>query len=443
MSEQEAAPPPPTSESEAVPSVAARLALYQRAGGVITPLLTAAFAFAIGGLLIGFTAGKGFFSPGKAIDTYRAIFDGAGFDWFFHVGSYSARLPFTDAHVWFPWNTYAEQGAFDPHLQAIATRSLNLQQTLIVVTPLVLTGLAVAFAFRCGLFNIGGNGQYTVGAIVGVQMGIWFAALPKPLHLLLALGAAMLAGAFWAAIAGFLKATVGAHEVITTIMLNWIALWVGSWLIGLNGPLQQHKPGLESVAATNDIAQSAHLPVFWGSPSLQGLHAGLFIALAALVVYYFVLNRTTLGFEVRAVGFNAEAARYSGISPAKNYVLAMAISGAFAGLAGGIDLLGWEFHLDLTEVQSTQLGFIGIAVALLGRNKPLGIFLAALLFGALVNGTSTRNLDPSVFEPLLAGNLSRVIQGLVVLFVGADLLVIYLWNARRRLGLTRKKATAA
>jgi ABC-type uncharacterized transport system permease subunit len=419
---ERATPPPPASEPETVPSVAARLALYQRAGGIVTPLLTAALAFFVGGLVVVLTTGK------DPLGTYEAIFKGAGFNWFFDLGSYSMGLPFTDARVWFPWDTSTQNPS-----------SLNLQQTLLVVTPLILTGLAVAFAFRCGLFNIGGNGQYTVGALVGVQMGVWFADMPKPLHIVLALGAAMLAGAVWAGIAGLLKATVGAHEVITTIMLNWIALWIGSWLVGFSGPLQDPTPGLESVAVTKEVAESSKLPVFWGDPILQGLHVGLFIALGALVVYWIVLNRTTLGFEVRAVGFNAEAARYGGISVPKNYFLAMAISGAFAGLAGGIDLLGWEHKLDLTEVQSTQLGFIGIAVALLGRNSSVGVFLGAVLFGALLNGTSSRNLDPAVFEPELAGSLSFIIQGLVVLFVGANLLILYLWSARRRLGLTRRR----
>jgi len=160
-------------------------------------------------------------------------------------------------------------------------------------------------------------------------------------------------------------------------------------------------------------------------------------------VYSIVLNRTTLGYEVRAVGFNAEAARYGGISVGRSFFLAMAISGAFAGLAGALDLLGWEFKLDQTEIQVSQIGFIGIAVALLGRNTAVGIAASSLLFGALLNGTSTRNLDPAVFEPELAGNLTRIIQGLVVLFVGADLLILYLWQARRRLGLARGKAATA
>src|SRR5205814_4435216 len=133
-----------------------------------------------------------------------------------------------------------------------------------------------------------------------------------------------------------------------------------------------------------DIHETAKLPVFWGDPQLQGLHIGFFIAIAALDVFWIILERTTLGYEIRAVGFNAEAARYSGISVPRSYFLAMAISGAFAGLAGAIDILGWEFNLDLTVVQTVQIGFIGIAVALLGRNNPVGIFFAALLFGSLL-----------------------------------------------------------
>ena len=417
MSERASAPPP-ASDPNTIPSVAARLALYQRAGGVITPLLTAFIAFLIGGLVVYATTGK------DPVHTYKAIFKGTGLSWLSPV-SIHWHLFYPAAIHWTGWDT-------------TSPTALNLQQTLIVVTPLILTGLAVAFAFRCGLFNIGGNGQYTVGAIVAVQFGVWFAGLPGPLHVIVAMLAATLAGAAWGGIAGILKATTGAHEVITTIMLNWIALWVGSYLVGFNGPMQD--PRAISAPVTRPIADSAHLHVFWGNPLLQGLHIGFFIAVAMLFVYWILLNRTTLGYEVRAVGFNAEAARYGGISVGRNFFLAMAISGAFAGLAGSIDILGWEFNLDLTVVQTVQVGFIGIAVALLGRNSAIGIFFSALLFGALLTGTSTRNLDPSVFQPQLAGNLTRIIQGLVVLFVGADLLIIYLWQARKKLRLPQRKA---
>jgi simple sugar transport system permease protein len=175
------------------------------------------------------------------------------------------------------------------------------------------------------------------------------------------------------------------------------------------------------------------LHVWWGNAQLQGLHIGFFFALFALVVYWFVLNRTTLGYEVRAVGYNPEAARYGGISVARNYFVAMAIAGTFAGLGGAMDMLGWQFRLGVLDIQNSTIGFIGIAVALLGRNTAVGVGFSALLFGALLYGTSTRSLDPAVFPPELAGNLTLMIQALVLLFVGADVLVIYVWNLRRRL----------
>ncbi|HEV7132394.1 MAG TPA: ABC transporter permease [Gaiellaceae bacterium] len=379
------------------PSVADSLAFYQRAGGIVTALMTAVIAFLIGGIVV-LASGSNPFS------TYKAVFNGTGLNWLF------------------PWVTGATR----------ATAALNLQQTLLLTTPLILCGLAVAFAFRCGMFNIGGEGQYIVGSIMAVWIASSFVKMNGPLHIVLTIVVAALAGGLYAGIAGFLKATVGAHEVISTIMLNWIAFWVGSWLFALGGPLQSKANGA-SVPVSNDIVQSAHLHVFWGDPVLQGLHVGFFIALTGLVVYWLTLNRTTLGYQVRAVGFNPEAARYGGIGVARNYFRAMAIAGTFAGLAGAIDVLGWEFRLNVNDIQVSNIGFIAIAVALLGRNTAVGVFFSALLFGALLNGTSTRNLDPTVFRPDLAGNLTLIIQGLVVLFVGADVLVIWIWNQRRRL----------
>jgi ABC-type uncharacterized transport system permease subunit len=397
------------------PSVAKQLAFYQRAGGIVTPALTAVFAFLMGGVVVGATGHN-------PVRTYKAIFEGAGFNWFFHFGNHHIDLPFTNHHVWFWWDTNTNH-----------TAAYNLTQTLLTVTPLILTGIAVAFAFRCGLFNIGGQGQYLVGAIVGVYVGSRFTEMAHIPHLLLGIVLASLVGAFWGAIAGFLKATVGAHEVITTIMLNWVAYWGGSYLFGRDGPLQNHVD--RSIPISDDIVQKAKLPDIWGNPALQALHGGVFLALAALPVFYILLNRTTLGYEVRAVGFNPEAARYGGINVGRNFVLAMAISGLFAGLAGGIDILGWQFRLGVLDVQVSNIGFIGIAVALLGRNTAVGIGLAALLFGGLLTGTSTRSLDPSIFPPQLAGNLSLMIQALVLLFVGADLLIIYIWQLRRKLRL--------
>ena len=384
---------------------AARLAGYVRGGGIVVPVLTTLLAFFVGGLVILVTGHN-------PLSTYKAIFNGTGLNWFF------------------PWTSGDDR----------TTAALNLQQTLIITTPLILVGLAVAFAFRAGLFNIGGQGQYLVGSYFAVWVGSSFAGMPKLLHIVVAIVVAALAGAVWAGIAGLLKATVGAHEVISTIMLNWIAVWVGVYLFGLNGPLQNSDPQQQSVPVSSDVASSAKLPVFWGDPELQGLHVGLFIALAAVLVFWVLVNRSKIGYEVRAVGLNPEAARYGGISVARNYVLVMAVCGVFAGIAGSLDVLGWEFHIATNDIQlasASGLGFIGIAVALLGRNTAGGTLAAALLFGALLSGTSQRNLDPTIFEPELASNLTLIIQGLVVLFVGADLLVLSIWRARKKVPIKR------
>jgi general nucleoside transport system permease protein len=393
-------------EGAAPATVAGRMQAYIGAGGVITPLITVVIAFLVGGLVVALT-GRDPFS------TYQAIWEGTGLNWLF------------------PWISSEDR----------TVAAINLQQTLIITTPLILTGLAVAFAFRCGLFNIGGQGQYLVGSILAVWVGSSFADMPALPHILLAIVAAIAGGAAWAALAGLLKATTGAHEVISTIMLNWVAIWVGVWLFGLGGPLQNDRDA--TLPVSNDVAEGGKLPVFWGDPVLQGLHVGLFVALGALVVFWVLLNRTTFGYEVRAVGFNPEAARASGISVTRNYVLAMGVCGLFAGLAGSLDVLGWQFRLATNDIQISQIGFVGIAVALLGRNTAIGVAFSALLFGALITGTSVRNLDPTVFEPALASNLTLIIQGLVVLFVSTDLLVAYLWRFRGRLGRRRAGPEAA
>jgi simple sugar transport system permease protein len=371
--------------------------------GVVAPIITTVIAFLMGGLVVLFT-GK------NPLKVYHAVFNGTGINWFFHIGNHHARIPFSTHKMWFPWDT-----------GSIAAG--NLQQTLLLTTPIILTALALAFAFRCGLFNIGGQGQYTAGTIFAVWLGSSFMHMNPFLHVMLCLIAGTLAGAAWAGIAGILKATVGAHEVISTIMLNWIAYWVGSYLFGEGGPLQGSQP---SIPISNDIAGGAKLPVFWGIALLQGLSIGM------LVVYWILINRTTLGFEVRAVGFNPEAARYGGVSVARSYFLAMAISGAFAGLAGALDITGWEYRIGENDIQASSIGFIGLAAALLGRNTALGVGVASLLFGALINGTSGRQLDPSIFRPDLAGNLTTIIQGLVILFVGLNLGGIGVWLKKRR-----------
>ncbi len=390
------APPPSPAPVEREGARPDRLVTLRRLEAWGTPVVTAFVAFVIGGLVVLVTTGK------NPLTTYQAILEGSGLNWLLPGLSGDAR----------------------------EIAAANLQQTLLTATPLILTGLAVAFAFRAGLFNIGGQGQYLVGSFVAVWIGSSFPGLNGALHIGLAVVAATLAGAGWAAIAGLLKAVLGAHEVVTTIMLNWIALYVGIFLFGLGGPLQD--PGPSSIPVSKPVVETARLPIVWGDPLLQGLSIGIFVALAALVVYWLVLKRTTLGFQVRAVGINAEAARYAGIGAARSVFAAMAVAGSFAGLAGGLDVLGWQFRLSTTDVQVSQIGFVGIAVALLGRNTAVGVGLAALLFAALTTGTSSRNLDPGTFPPELASNLALLIQGLVVLFVGVNLLAVAV--RRRRVG---------
>jgi general nucleoside transport system permease protein len=401
--------PVPEEVAEAPPAtVASQLAAWQQAGGVIVPVITALVAFLIGGLLVLATGHNPF-------QAYWDIVNGAGLNWLAH-----------------PWDT-----------DIANTAAYNFSQTLLQTTTLILCGLAVAFAFRCGMFNIGGNGQYLVGLICANWIGVTFVNMARPAHILLGIAVAAAAGAVWAGIAGFLKATVGAHEVITTIMLNWIAYWLGNYVFYQGGPLQAPANKPLDIPISADVAESARLPVFWGDAALQGLHIGFFIAIGALVAFWLILNRTTLGYEVRAVGYNPAAAAYGGIKVRVNYMRAMAISGAFAGLAGGLDMLGYLFHYGTIDVQATTIGFLGIAVALLGRNTALGVGLAALLFGGLVYGT-THGLQSGTIDPSLAGHLTEMIQGLVVLFVGADVLILAVWNARRKVRRqSRETAPAA
>jgi general nucleoside transport system permease protein len=394
-------PVPENAPPEAPPGGRTTFAgITERLGGAAVPVAATLLAFLIGGLVVVITGGN-------PLSAYRAIFEGTGLNYVF------------------PW--------LDEGDRARAAR--NLQQTLVLATPLMLTGLAVAFAFRCGLFNIGGQGQYWVGFIAALWVGTNLEGIPRPLFVLIGILAGILGGAIWGGIAGLLRATVGAHEVITTIMLNWIAIFGGRYLFELGGPLQGTVP---SLPRSDVVPEEARLWVIWGN--IQALHAGIFVAFLGLVVYWVILNRTTLGFEVRAVGFNPEAARYSGIPVRRSYFLALAISGAFAGVAGAVDVLGVKFAVDVSNLPASTVGFTGIAVALLGRNKPVGIFFAAMLFAALQVGTSSRQLDPSVFDPELAKNLATVIQALVIFFVGAELLILTIWGGRWKLFRFRSQA---
>ena len=389
------------STGAAARSPAALTAFRRGFSGVAVPIVTAVLAFIAGGLIVLATGHD-------PLTTYSSIFNGTGLNWLF------------------PWVSGSER----------TLAAGNLQQTLISATPLILVGLAVSFAFRAGLFNIGGQGQYTVGAIIAVWVGSSFAVMPPVLHITFAILAAAAAGGAWAGIAGVLKAYTGANEVISTIMLNWIAIWLGVYCFQLGGPL--HAKSMPSTPVSNNVVGGAKLPVFWGSSTLQGLSIGIFISLAIAVAYAVLIKRTRLGYEARTVGFNPEAARYAGMNVGRTWIRVMLICGAFAGVAASLDVLGWEFDLFTNVIQVSQIGFYGIAVALLGRNTASGNVAAAILFGALLTGTSNRNINLSI-DPTLVEYLTFMIQGIIILLVSTDVITLRLLRGGRRIGVALKR----
>ena len=279
-------------------------------------------------------------------------------------------------------------------------------ETLVYVSPLILTGLSIAVAFRCGLFNIGAEGQYVMGMIAAAWIGAAFTNLPAWIHIPLTMLSGVLAGCIWGGIPGFFKAKYGAHEVITTIMMNYMALHFTGYLV--NHPLIA-PPGTSPVTRT--ISESAQLTRFL-PPSR--VNTGIFVALFCILLIYLLLWKTKWGFEIRAVGLNNEASRYAGISVTKNMVLAMAISGGLAGLAGALQIQGIQYRFnDLFGFPG--YGFDGIAVALLGNNHPVGVLFGALLFGAMNSGALQMQSVAGIPKDLIG-----VIQALIIFFVSAD-----------------------
>ncbi|KPV61147.1 branched-chain amino acid ABC transporter permease [Paenibacillus sp. A3] len=278
-------------------------------------------------------------------------------------------------------------------------------ETIREITPLILTGLSVAFAFRTGLFNIGGEGQFMMGMTAASVIGIKL-QLPWFIHAPLTVVAGALIGGLWGALAGYLKAKRGVNEVITTIMLNWIALFLSNYVV--NQFLLQ--PGQQRSYPTQD---SASLSIGWLSELMGNarMHWGTVIALAAATVFYVLLWKTKQGYELRAVGHNPHAARYAGMNVNRNIVKSMFISGIFAGLAGVVDVLG-VFHYQTVVAASPGYGFDGVAVALLGGNNPLGVVLAAVLFGSLTYGSAGMSFAADVPPEII-----RVVIGSVIFFV--------------------------
>jgi ABC-type uncharacterized transport system permease subunit len=303
----------------------------------------------------------------------------------------------------------------------------DLGMTLFYATPLILTGLSVAIAFQAGLFNIGAEGQLTLGALAAAAVGSYFPGVPAPFAILFATLAAGAAGGLWGAIPGWLRARRGAHEVITTIMLNFVATGIASYvtLYWLKDPDSQ-SPETRLVGAAY---LSGHFKIFGDAP--VGL--ALFGALAVAFVVAWVLRRSVFGYELKAVGASEDAARTAGIDPARIRITAMFLAGAIAGLVGVGEVCGnaGRFRLGF----SPDYGFMGIAVALLGRNRPCGVVMAALLFGALHKGTADLDLETEN----VTRDLSLILQALIILSVSAE----GLWHSKLLSGALEKRRRRA
>lgn len=287
--------------------------------------------------------------------------------------------------------------------------SYTIGETIRQITPYILAGLAVAFAFRTGLFNIGVEGQLIIGWAFAAYVGMW-EGIPKIVHLPFTLLVAAIAGAIWAFIAGFLKAQFSVHEVITTIMLNYIALHISNALV---------KVWTDGEDKTERVLESASLrsPFLESITQYSRLHWGIMIALLMVFVMWFILEKTTRGFELKAVGFNRYASEYAGMNVKRNIILSMTISGAFAGLGGAMEALG-TFQYVSTKGGFTGIGFDGIAVALLGANTPLGTLFGATLFGALKNGSL--NMPNEAGIPI---EIVDIIIALIIFFVASSYVI--------------------
>ncbi|MGJ8454379.1 ABC transporter permease [Pseudothermotoga sp. U03pept] len=285
---------------------------------------------------------------------------------------------------------------------------LAVASTIIKTTPLILTGLAVGFGFRAGLFNIGAEGQMVMGAMIATAFAINISWMPAALAIPLTMIVGMTAGAGYAAIAGVLKAKTGAHEVVTTIMLNWIAEHLSSYVVAVPMGVGFGTP------KSPEIANSAKLPPLMTVQATE-LTSGIIIAVIAAVVIYVLLEKTTKGYELKGTGFNPYAAEYGGIKISQNIVLAMAISGALAGLAGTLEVTG--VHHRFLGTLSGGKGFDGISIALIGQNNPIGIIFAALLMGALRTGSNEMQF---VGVPK---HIILIVQAIVIFLVAADRIV--------------------
>lgn len=314
--------------------------------------------------------------------------------------------------------------AFSALLQGAFGDARRLGDTMLRATPLIFTGLAVAYGFRAGLFNIGAEGQLFMGGLAAAWIGMYLGDLPRTVNIVILLLAGAAFGAAWAFVPALLKARVGAHEVITTMMFTYIARYIVSYLV--TGPLKADG----QIPQTRSLPPEATIPRFVESFSVDfgRAHWGFVIGVLFCIFLWWLLKNTTLGYEARAVGFNPWASQTGGISVSGTIVKSLCISGAFAGMAGVIEVIG--VHGRLFDQFSSGFGFTGIAVALLAKNNPLGIIVAAILFGALSAGAGTMQLEADVPQKVIF-----IIQALVIFLVAADQLARWVLSPFRKKGV--------
>ncbi|MCD6286882.1 MAG: ABC transporter permease [Anaerolineae bacterium] len=375
---------------------------------LLVPLLATVTAFAIGGLVI--------IATDESV--YEAFQDGIGrgiVQVFIVIGRAYGTF-FTGA---FGNPAQIVEALFSGNAAQIRRAVYPITETLRISTPYIFAGLAVALGFQGGLFNIGAEGQYFVGGLVCVFAGYSITGLPQIIHLPLALLAGVAGGALWGAIPGYLKGKTGAHEVITTIMMNYIAYRLAEFMLDVGGPMARG----DGRPVSPEIQLSAYLPQFFPNRVDLRVNAGIFLALGVAWVVWWLLYRTTVGYEIRTVGKNPDAARYAGISVPRVMVITMALSGALAGLSAATDILG-VLHF-MPNSFFSGYGFDAIALALLGNSHPAGVVLASLLFGAI--GAGARNMQGMAHVPI---DITSILQGLIIVFIAAPAIIRALYRMR-------------
>ncbi len=320
--------------------------------------------------------------------------------------------------VWSAYKALFSGSVIDFSAYTVTGALRPFTESLYTATSLIFAGLAVALPFRAGMFNIGAQGQLIVGAIVAGYIGFTY-DMPFPIHLILAIIGGMIGGAIWGSIAGMLKAQMGAHEVIVTIMLNWIAIYLLQYLLTLDA---FQRPGRDD-PLSSPVAASARLPKILGDD--YRLNLGFILALLAAWFIWWLLERSTIGFEFRAVGANASAARTAGITVKRALTGVMVVAGALAGLAGMNQILGGSTEYALGNGIAGDIGFDAITVALLGKSRPGGVVAAGILMGALRAGGST--MQAATGTPI---DIVLVVQSLIVLFIAAPPLVRKIFRLR-------------